>query len=128
MGKYGAVAVRAAVLVREGECASAGDAWIRAAREAFPGKEPSQRKACPKGAFLGLCEDGLVVGVPAGRYGAGAENKSYAIAAVALLRKNPFAAVDGPRELWHRVMAGREKKPNHQMDVVLALWARSLIK
>jgi hypothetical protein len=120
MTKYGNVALRAAALIEQGE--SPPDAWRVAAREVFPGMEPSQKKGCPKGAFLGLCEDGLVLGVPRGRYTQSRDNKAYAITAVAILKGDPSLASRGAAALWGIVMRGREKKPNHQMDVVLALW------
>lgn len=32
------------------------------------GESTSQRKGCPKGVYLGLCEEGLVKGIPKGKY------------------------------------------------------------
>ncbi len=127
MGKYGTVAVSATELLRRTRGTLPQGAWRTAAGEVFPGKEPAQKKACPRGAFLGLCEEGLVVGVAAGRYGAGAANKGYAVEAVRLLTEDRRLADSGPTSLWVRVMNGREKAANHQMEVVLALWARDLI-
>ena len=34
-----------------------------------------------RGAFLGLCEEGLVKGIPAGKYSASKDNKQYAVRA-----------------------------------------------
>ena len=36
--------------------------------EVFPTQESSRKKGCPQSAFLGLCEDGYVKGIPQGRY------------------------------------------------------------
>jgi hypothetical protein len=69
----------------------------------------------------------LVVGVPAEDYSAGSENKGYAVDAVRLLRKDPNLAGLGAGELWKRVMKGRPKKPNSQMEVVLSLWSNGHI-
>jgi hypothetical protein len=126
MAKYGDVAVRATGLLRTPHTVPL-DAWRAAAAEVFPGKRPAQKKACPRGAFLGLCEEGFVVGVPAGSYGAAEHNKGYAVEAVRLLIEDPRVAESGPTALWLRVMNGREKAANHQMDVVLTLWAHDLI-
>ncbi len=132
MSKYGDVAVRATNLVQSGACTSPLEAWRAAAREVFPEKMPSQNKCCPKSAYLGLCEEGVVAGIPRGDYTSSRENKSYALRAVRLLRHMPSladrAARDGGgMELWRRVVRAEWKHPNGQMDVVLALWSRHLI-
>jgi hypothetical protein len=74
------------------------------------------------GAFLGLCEEGRIAHVPAGRCTRSRLNKQYGLDAVRLLVAEPSLAERGARELWERVMDGREKRENGQMDVVLALW------
>lgn len=125
MGKYGEAAVQAVLFAREG--LELPQAWARATQEVFPGKIASQKKACPKGTFLGLCEDGYVAGVRSGDYTRSADNKGYAIEAVRLLRSNPALADRGQTVLWEQVMKGRDKVPNSQMDVVLTLWERGLI-
>jgi len=52
----------------------------------------SQKKACPRGAHLRLCEKGLVGGVPAGRYTAASENKGTRVEGVRLLIRIPVQA------------------------------------
>lgn len=127
MSGYGRVAVCATELLQRGEKADPRVAWDHAARQTFPESPSSQTKGCPRGAYLGLCEEGLVVKVTAGSYGRSEANKSYALRAVELLRKEPALAKVSPNELWSRVMAGRVKRHNSQMDVVLALWERKFI-
>jgi hypothetical protein len=127
MNKYGAIAVEAAELVRAGKCRSATEAWETVATAAFPDQVASQDKGCPRGAFLGLCEEGLVLGVSAQRATRPRKNKEYALAAVWLLQAEPVLAEEGATALWDRVMGGREKDHNSQMDVVLALWHAGLL-
>lgn len=127
MGKYGQVALRATALVTKRGYMSPPEAWKVAAREVFPDSPASQTKGCPKSAYLGLCEEGLVVGVPRGNYTNSRDNKAYALKAVRLLVREPALALQGPDVLWERVMDGERKTPNHQMDVVLALWNQGLI-
>lgn len=122
MGKYGDVALRATELVRE--VGSPVDAWERAALVVFPSQPSSRSKGCPKNTYLGLCEEGLVRGVPGGAYTRSRENKQYALDAVTLLRKG---ATPNAHALWLRVMRGRIKNPNQQMDVVISLWSAGLI-
>jgi hypothetical protein len=50
----------------------------------YPTSPTSRKKDCPRGAFLGLCEEGLVKGIPAGKYTASKDNKAYAVRAAAL--------------------------------------------
>ncbi|ARV16641.1 DUF6979 family protein [Polaribacter sp. SA4-12] len=61
--------------------------WSRSAKEVFPNSKSSQEKSCPKGTFLGLCEDGLVKGIPKGNYTKSVKNKEYALKAIEILIK-----------------------------------------
>ena len=126
MSKYGEAAVAAAQMVSRGRVKRASDAWEAAVQQTFPGRLASQRKGCPRGAFLGLCESGLVKGVPGGSYTRARLNKQYAVDAVQLLRKHP-ALADDPDQIWRLVIGGGAKVENSQMDVVVTLWQRGLI-
>jgi hypothetical protein len=98
--------------------------WDIAMERLYPTSPTARRKSCPRGAFLGLCEEGLVKGIPAGQYTASKENKSYAVNAATLLAegKQTWSASG----LW-RAVAKPEKTHNSQMDVVLALWKNGFI-
>jgi hypothetical protein len=63
MGKYGETAIRTAKLLRSG-AESAEDAWHRVAAEVFPDAPEARKKTCPREAFLGLCQEGMLVGIP----------------------------------------------------------------
>jgi len=126
MNKYGQAAVQAARMLSIGSVSFPQDAWERATSEIFGKGTPSQKKGCPKGAFLGLCEEGYVKGVPPGNYTNSTKNKRYAIQAVNLLRKDPTLSND-PKSLWALVMQGEPKSHNSQMDVVAALWHEGFI-
>lgn len=121
MAKYAIVARMAAQYARKG--VEPAQAWREAAARVFPRQRASREKGCPRCAFLGLAEDGLIVGVPAGRYTRSKDNKRYAIRAVKLLAEKPTLCND-PHDLWRRVMSdeGINKRPNGQMDVVVGLW------
>ncbi len=127
MNKYGQIAVLSAQDLNAHKFSTPVAAWRHAAAKTFPDQEASQDKGCPKNAFLGLCEEGFVKGVPPGNYSAGLDNKSYAVKAAQLLGTNPRLAASGASELWRLVMDGRVKKPNSQMDVVLSLWSEGFI-
>lgn len=133
MNGYGDIAVHATKLMQSGAFSSPGDAWLASARRAFPRAIASQEKGCPRGAYLGLCEEGLVRGVPKGSYTKSLDNKQYAIDAVRFLAQDPTLADSGMADggaanLWRRVMRGRNKQPNSQMEVVLGLWTQDLIE
>jgi hypothetical protein len=100
--------------------------WSRSAKEVFPLSKSSQEKNCPKGTFLGLCEEGLVKGIPKGNYTKSVKNKEYALKAIAILKQNTQTTFS-PKELWEKLELG-DKRSNSQMDVVLALWEADLIK
>lgn len=127
INQYGDVAVRAVEKLQSSAVDSPGAAWDEAAREIFPGRIFRQKKGCPRGAFLGLCDEGLVLGVPAGAYTRSIDNKAYALRAVELLRSVPELAAQGRRALWNRVEA-KARSHNSQMDVVLALHQNNLLK
>ena len=98
--------------------------WDTAMERLYPTSPTARRKSCPRGAFLGLCEEGLVRGIPAGQYAASKDNKSYAVKAAALLTEGKQSwSASG---LW-RAVANPEKTHNSQMDVVLALWKNGFI-
>jgi hypothetical protein len=122
--RYGEAALMA---VRQGPSASINPValWDNAMQRLYPTSPTARKKSCPRGAFLGLCEEGLVKGIPAGKYTTSKDNKAYAVQAAALL-------IEGTRkwsigELWQAITNDPEKTHNCQMDVVLALWKNGLI-
>jgi hypothetical protein len=117
--KYGVVAQRAAELARNGW--NPVDAWQSIAASIFPDSRTSQKKGCPKSAFLGLAEGGHIDGIPAGKYTTSTENKRYAIDALHHLQRDGTLA-SRPNDLWRQVVKGASIKHNGQMNVVLALW------
>lgn len=100
-------------------------AWDKTMAEYFPTQEASRKKGCPKNAFLGLCEEGLIVDIPPGNYGLKSENlnKIYAVKAVGWV----FEGVTDKKELW-QLSGGAGKRHNSQMDIVLALAKAGLLK
>jgi hypothetical protein len=103
---------------------TAAERWDTAVRQVYPEKPYLQKKTAPRGAFLGLCEKGLVKGVPRGEGSGTDRNRQYAVSAVALLRAGTHRSVTA---LWAEVTQGDESAHNAQMDVVLALWKNGLI-
>jgi hypothetical protein len=91
----------------------------------YPTSPAARKKGSPRGAFLGLCEEGLVKGIPPGHYTASADNKSYAVRAVALLTEGKQTW--STSTLWRAVEDDPERTHNGQMDIVLALWKNDLI-
>ncbi|WP_256347502.1 DUF6979 family protein [Serratia proteamaculans] len=87
---------------------------------AVQGKE----KGCPRGAFLGLCQNGWITGVPNGVYlRKGNLNQQYAIKAAQYLLAKPGVNIE-IGDLWQEAIKteqNREKIHNQQMNVVLAL-------
>src|SRR5687768_14654401 len=104
-GKYGRAAVLAVKLSCDGRAASPQEAWGQAVAEVFPDSSSSRAKGCPKGAFLGLCSEGLIRGIGTGEYTASRDNRSYAFRAIRLLEVNP-ALGENKALLWSKVMAG----------------------
>jgi len=125
MSRFGDAAVIAVERLRTGKDFDPADAWKNATKTVFPSSESLQKKGCPKGAFLGLCNLGLIQGLEAGNYSKPTMNGQYAIQAIEVLRRNRFIATQ-PDLLWKKV-AGNTKTANHQMDVVVGLWEAKFI-
>lgn len=116
--QYGNVAVLAAQ--KQGNPI---DAWEKAAQQEIE-SESSRKKGCPRSAFLGLCEEGLVNNFQKGKYmQKDSLNKKYAIHAIKLLQQKPELANENnaSTKLWE-LLNLCDKSHNGQMDVVLALW------
>jgi len=126
MGKYGDAAIKANRFLLTGRANSPSQAWSSAVKTIFPQSVSSQKKGCPKTTYLSLCEEGLIKGVPHGKYTRSSKNKCYAIDAVKLLKQEPALASD-QELLWAKVIMGERKTPNNQMDVVIALWKENMI-
>jgi hypothetical protein len=99
--------------------------WESALEKLYPTSPAARRKAGPRGAFLGLCEEGLVKGIPPGDYSSSKDNKACAVRAVALLKEGKQHW--SRSALWQAVTDGVEKTETGQIDVVLALWNNGLI-
>lgn len=121
--KYGEAALLAAGL-EFAASPNPEDRWKRAMDRLYPTSLTARKKVSPRAAFLGLCEEGFVNGIPAGRYAASGDHKAYAVKAVELLMEGTQRP--SVTTLW-RVVAGPEKAHNSQMDVVLALWKNGFI-
>jgi len=126
MNSYGKAALEAVRLFTNGIAKNPRDAWEKATAQIFGKGTSSQKKPCPRNAFLGLCEDGLVKDIPSGQYTRSQKNKKYALNAVKTLKQNPELSRD-KHSLWNAVLAGKQKTHNNQMDVVIALWNEELI-
>ena len=127
MSKYGHTAVRAVGLMLWEPGIVPGEAWVAAAERVFPDSPSSREKGCPKSAFLGLCEEGVIAGVPPGAYTRSLLNKEYAVRGLQVLRRSPELAADSG-ELWRRATAGKEIRSNSQMEVLIALWEAGLVR
>ena len=121
MSKYGKVARLAAEEARNGLCPIS--AWKKSAKKVFPKQKESRKKACPRCAFLGLAEDGMLRDISPGNYTRSRDNKRYALKAVKLLHTSPYLS-RSPEKMWECVMSseGEEKTHNEQMSVVADLW------
>jgi hypothetical protein len=129
MADFGTVAVNVAKRWAENKSIDPHKVWAEECLKAGL-SDSLVRKGCPKGTFLGLCEEELVKDIDKGNYTKSIKNKSYGLAAVKILAKNP-SLTNSPYELWDAILEevpDRCQTPNHQMDVVIELWVNNLIK
>ncbi|MGE6666670.1 DUF6979 family protein [Paenibacillus xylanexedens] len=128
MGKYGDAAVRTVKYLSEHKQDSPNKAWDEVTIQIFGEGSSSQKKGCPKNTFLGLCEEGLLEGIPRGIYTNSKKNKGYGLKAVKILGKIDKDKDINQRVLWKEVIEDQDIKYNSQMDVVLALWREGMIR
>lgn len=125
--RYGEAALMAVRMETYSKALTPEDRWEDAVRKVYP-TPAGQKKAAPRGAFIGLCEAGLVKGVVPGHAqpltSAGNRNKAYAVKAVELLKAGTHKTVS---QLWAAVSEGEAGDHASQMDVVLALWKNGLV-
>jgi hypothetical protein len=126
--RYGEAALMAVRMETFGKALSPAERWEDAVRKLYPTTPIGQKKSGPRGAFVGLCEAGLVKGIDAGAAAPatsqGNRNKAYAVHAVELLKAGTHKTVS---QLWGAVTEGEVIEHASQMDVVLALWKNGLI-
>ena len=127
MGKFGKVAVEATHRLNAAEVSDPRKAWHSAAQALLGYSTSMMRKNCPRNAYLGLCEAGLVKGAPRGSWITSDDNKLYAIRAVQFLRTDPTWLNRPTTHLWRIVSEPQTKAPNNQIDVVFELWRNGLI-
>ena len=133
MTKVARHAVRARELASSGSSPDA--AWNQALAEVYSGEQLRNQlqHTCPKWAFAGLCNHGVVRGVPAGSCPAAADRRSgrYAVDALNAVRREASLLRD-KRTLKARVF-GRPgtadyRKPNDEVEVLLGLWESGSIE
>lgn len=122
---YGLIAVSYAKKLIETKQSPSKDGWEEKARSVFT-RESLIRKGCPRDCFLGICEEGLIAGIPRGNYTTSKKNKAYGIFAIQILRENDEYK-NQPEKLWEEIPEA-PKTYNHQMHVVCALWNAGLIE
>ncbi|GBE94681.1 DUF6979 family protein [Nostoc cycadae] len=127
MGTYGEIAWRAYCLATLNGMLPQ-DAWRASLTEHYtdPNKLSNAiQHSCPRGAFLGLCQAGLLPGITTGQYTKSVSSSRYALDAVELLRANPKLAND-KRQLEAQVF--KERTPNDEVVVVLAFWGQGMLR
>jgi hypothetical protein len=127
MGKFGEVAVKATRRLNSAEVSDPREAWHSAAQALLSYSTSMMRKHCPRNAYLGLCEVGLVKGAPRGPWITSDKNKLYAVRTVQELRTDPTWLDRPTRLLWRVVSQSPIKAQNNQIDVVFELWRNGLI-
>ena len=127
MGKYGKAAELAVEVLAKSKSIAPRTAWNSAVARVFPDSRSSQIKGCPRDSFLGLCGMGVIQGVPPGQYTRSVKNKSYVSRALAALRSNPALSENEDR-LWSIATNGAKTVPNHQIEVLVALWRKGRIR
>jgi len=121
MNKY----AKAALMVAT-DCAGKTSPDIRTAWDAAISVLDAYDEQCPKIAFIGLCSEGMIKGIPANSYGLKREtkNKRYAVDAARLLLAGHDMDLSS---LWEKVTD--EKIVHHgQISIVISLYKAELLQ
>ncbi|WP_406795781.1 MULTISPECIES: DUF6979 family protein [Brevibacillus] len=106
-------------LIDSNQTATPQEAWEKASTKLFGAGTHGQKKGCPKGAFLRLCEEGFIRGIEAGKHTKSLDNSAaYALQAAELLVKEPTLS-QSPSILWKAINV--LKSHNSQIDVLISL-------
>lgn len=83
-------------------------------------------EGCPRSAFIGLCEEGMIKGIRPGSYGLRTSNKNkyYAIAAANLVLSGNNT---DPKSIWKEVTKS-EIQAHDQVSIVIALHESGLLQ
>lgn len=121
MNKY----AKAALMVVT-DCSGKSSPNIRAAWSTAISVLDAYDEQCPKIAFIGLCSEGMIKGIPANSYGLKREtkNKRYAVDAAKLLLAGHDMDIPS---IWERVT---DKKIVHhgQISIVISLYQAELLQ
>ena len=126
MNKYAQIAINVVKRINLDNSINPKEAWEIEANNLFGEGKASAKKGCPKNAFLGLCEEGLIKGIPKGEYITRSDNlnKEYVLEAYKYLKNNNSNIT--PLELWRKI--GMDKKShNSQMNILCELFKLGLI-
>lgn len=121
---YSKIAVKA-TLVAVSQMMSPVEAWeleLKLAQKAD--------KGCPKGTFLGLCQNGFVKGIPVGSYTNSKKNAKYGLVGRELLLSQPDLYLNDTKKLWSDILGVLHlppKAPNQQAEVLIELWKNGFL-
>ena len=107
---YGQIAIDTIRIIRQSPYLEVRQAWSNSLSA-----NNKNDKACPKVAFLGLCEDGFINGIPAGNYiqktGISViKQKAVAIRGIIMNRTPPKIPVQSNASIWRQVSgSGRDQ-------------------
>jgi len=131
MTNYEAITLKAVKILSEKQTSSFEEVWKKSGKE-LDLEESIWKKGCPKNAFIGVCEMGLIKGIQGIPNVELSKNGKYAVTALRLIIKNPqlYTNMSGP-DLWREVLKEchleTSKNYNQQMAVVLTLWNNNKI-
>ena len=131
MGEFGNTAVKAAGLLQNNKNLCPKKAWDKEISDTNLSAS-SQKKACPKWAFLGLCRKGLIPNTRVYKELPNKINGVYAVEACHILQKWPQnESLPTQKALWEQVFQNLKidsKSLEGQLDVVFCLWRKELIR
>ena len=125
MGIFGKTAVDAVKLLRKDIKYTSLEAWQKAI--VFnTSSEESRKKGCPRSAFIGLCDEGYILGILATKIKKRSKNSIYSTEAAKYLLENNLKEIT-IKELWQKIEEPKPINENGQMQLVIALWQNKLI-
>lgn len=128
MTKYAQIAINVINKIKNDNKLNPAIEWEKECNLMFGKGTSSASKSCPQETFLGLCDEGLIYGIPQGKYTSEISelNKRYALKGYEYIKNNTDKQLT-QKAIW-KAIGNEELAHNGQMSILIELYKRGMLK